>query len=283
MKRAFILALALLTLSASLTGLAEAALTPAEGQNLTVDLDGDGVNETLYWRMVPGEHDTYLELSVADAEGVTETFPTEILYGEGVYVADLDGDGAQEILLSGDVMSDDYCTWCLHYADGELHELLFPDGSRGENGEGYYKVGYGQVTALGDGKLTLTGSQDALGTWMGSRTLALTPWERFEFADAGFWLRDVADPADPDLWEYGALTLTTALPYTDLQGRPAGTLQPGDRILIYATDKRETVCFATPDGMNGALSISFDYERGYGWLVDGIPETDCFEYVPYAD
>ena len=39
----------------------------------------------------------------------------------------------------------------------------------------------------------------------------------------------------------------------------------------------------TPDGLIGALDISPDYDRGWGWMVNGVGEADCFEYVPYAD
>ena len=39
----------------------------------------------------------------------------------------------------------------------------------------------------------------------------------------------------------------------------------------------------TEDGMEGVLSISENYEAGWGHLVNDIPEEELFEYIPYAD
>ena len=286
MKRIMVLML-MLCLLAGVAAMAEAVgnapLTPAAGEALVVDLDGDGTDETLTWAMEPGEYDEAMTLTVTGADGAPIEYETDILWGEAVYVVDLDGDGAQEVLMSGDEMSDDYVTYCLHYAGGALHEVLFPDCGRGENNRGYYRTGYGRITGIGDNRLTLAGSQDVLGTWFASRTVALTPWDRFEFFDAGLWERELGDTSDPDLWGYGALTLKVSLAFLDLQDGSTGTLEPGSQLLVYASDKREFARFIARDGTNGALSISPDYERGWGWLVDGIPEEDCFEQVFYAD
>ena len=291
MKRILCL-LTALCLLASVPAMAEAVgsapLTPAADEALVIDLDGDGASETVRWEMKPGDYDSVLTLTVASEGGASATYATDIIWAGEVYVVDLDKDGAQEILLSGDVMSDDYCTVCLRWDGAALYELLFPDGSRADsNTEGYFKQCYGRVDAVGDNLITLSGSQDILGTWFATRTLTLSPYDRFEFNDAGLWLRslDSYEGADDDLWEYAALTVTQPLPYADEHhhDQVIGTLQPGDRILIYASDKREVACFATPDGASGALAIEPDYEQGWGWLVDGIPEDECFENVPYAD
>ena len=282
-----------LCLLAGVPALAEAVgnapLTPSAGEALAIDLDGDGTRETLSWQMAPGEYDDNLTLTVEAENGASQTYATDIIWNEGVYVVDLDDDGAQEIFLTGDVMSDDYYTWCLRWDGARLYEVLFPDGERGENGDGYYKQGYGRVNAVGDNLLSLSGSQDVLGTWFATRVLTLTPYDRFEFNDAGLWLRSLDGYEGPedndDLWNYAALTVAQPLPYGDEHDpdQSAGTLEPGEKILIYASDKEEVAYFSTRDGVSGALAISQNYEQGWGWLVDGIPEEECFEYVPYAD
>ena len=290
MKRIMVLLLTLCLL-AGVPALAEAVgnapLKLAAGELLAIDLDGDGTVENVTWAMEPGEYEDAMTLTVAAEDGSAQRYATDIIWGETVYVVDIDGDGAQEILLTGDVMSDDYYTWCLRWDGAALYEVLFPDGERGENGEGYYKQGYGLVDAVGDNLISLSGSQDVLGTWFATRTLRLTPYDRFEFNDAGLWMRSLDDyeGADDDLWEFAALTVTQSLPYADEHHRDqtVGTLEPGDRILIYASDKKEFAYFASQDGASGALNISPNYEQGWGWLVDGIPEEECFETVPYAD
>lgn len=255
-----------------------------ENRPAFVDLDGDGIQEVVSWRYAPGEYEESLLVTVGSADGTAATCRTDILWDEQVYIRDLDGDGAQEILLSGDVMSADYVTYCLRYTGGALAELLFPDSGRGdENGDGYYKYGYGAITAIDGNRLVLSGSQDILGTWFATRAVTLTPLCRFEFDDDGIWVRDGADLSDAGLWEYAALTLRTSVAYYGAEGSPNGVLSPGDRIIPYASDKRDRVWFATPDGIRGVLSISHDYERGWGWLVEGRSEEELFEYVPYAD
>ena len=291
MKRLLPCLLILSVLILSVPALAEPAGTPdpiPEDTRVAVDLDGDGAEEVVSWAMVMGEYEAVLTLTVEAADGAAQTYPTDILGIGAVYVTDLDGDGARELLMTGDVMSDDYYTWCLRYDRGALYEVLFPDSGRGTVIDAYFKYGYGLITAVGDNQITLSGSQDVLGTWFGSRTLTLAPSGHFEFDDDGLWTRDLGDPDnpdrdDPELWAYGALTVTQPLPYADLQGNPAGTLEPGARIRVCASDKREIARFIAQDGASGVLAISLDYERGWGWLVDGIPEDECFDMIPYAD
>ena len=283
MKRFLSILLAVMLLgTAAVADSAPGALTLSEGEPISVDLDGDGAEERVGWTMRATDYEPELWLTVEPEGGAPVEYGTPILWGQSAFVVDLDGDGVREILLTGDEMSDDYVTFCLRYEGGELREILFPDAARGDNGGGYFKWGYGRVTDFGENRVTLSGSQDVLGTWFAERTFALTPLYRFEFADDGLWVRN-ADLADDDLWEYGALELKAALPYADVDGSPAGALEPGDRILITASDKRETARFVTRDGREGVLAISPDYERGWGLLVNGVPEDELFTFVPYAD
>ena len=249
----------------------------ALAEELETDLDGDGVAERVRWAMEPVDEDwEVLTVYVDEAR-----FESPIISSEAVYVEDLDGDGTQELLLTGDVASDDYYTWCLRWEDGQLIEVLFPDVDRGENTTGYFAAGYGMITDI-NGTLTLTGSQDALGTWFASREVALTPYYRFEIADDGMWCRDVEDLTS-DSWEYSALTTSMPMEYLTTDGETTEILPAGSRLIPFSTDKENIVWFLTEDGVTGAFSISPDYEKGWGMLVDGISEDDVFDYVPYAD
>ncbi len=278
--------LALALLSCLLPALAEGGIPEGalpEDTPLSVDLDGDGTPEQVSWAMVrENEYDAYLTFTVRPAGSGATTYRTDIIQAEAVCALDLDGDGAVELLASGDVMSDDYYTWCLRYRNGAMYEVLFPDGNRGKNDDAYYKYGYGRITGVDGSRLTLCGSQDVLGTWFGCRTVELAPSGHFEFCDAGFWIRQIDDADLADLWRYAALTTTVELPYMGEDGQ-AGVLPPGTKLLIRASDKRETAWFTTSGMVNGRLSISRNEEQGWGWMVDGIPEEDCFEYVLYAD
>jgi hypothetical protein len=265
--------------------LSASCVSPEKDARVQIDLDGDGTTETVSWTMAPGEYDIYLSLTVEPASGAPTTYRTDILAYSRVYIQDLDSDGMSEILLTGDVMSDDYYTWCLQYRNGTLFEVLFPDASRGENYGGYFKAGYGLVTGITEyGIVDLTGSQDVLGTWMASRRVRLDSPGRFEFCDNYLWERPSETYTDEaGLWEYAALTVKSPVPYTGDHGCASGMLSPGDQIMIYATDKDSEALFYTRDDITGILSLSRNYEKGWGWLVSGIPEEDCFEYLRYAD
>ena len=287
MRKIFVILLALLLIGGN--ALAEPfetdgyAIDPANPP--AIDLDGDGAAETVTFEMVPDEYDNYLQIQVTTSEGATLTYDTGIIYGEGAWACDMDGDGIVEIFAWGDVMSDDYYTWCVQYTGRILKPVLFADVERGSvNGPGYYKWGYGQLTDADPaaGTVTLCGSQDVLGTYFMCRTLRLEEDGLFEYGDDGWWRRDVSAMLDDaDSWEYGALTLKAAVPCE--VGGAADTLNPGDQIIITGTDKETKASFIARDGREGMLAISEDYERGWGMLVDGVPEGDLFEFVPYAD
>lgn len=250
------------------------------GEICAIDLDGDGVEENVRTLMDDPSYDNSLVLQVETQELLYE-FPTYIYWNEEAFCADLDGDGRQEILLSGDEASADFVTCCLSFDPEEgLRALQFADAGRGENTGEYSDWGYGRLDAIAGNKLTLSGSQDALGTWWCSREFTLRDG-RFELDDDGLW-HVVEDFDDPELWEYRALAPTRELSVT-LEDGTAATLGAGEQLLITETDKQSFVGFVTKTGQRGRLAISPDTENGWGYLVDGVSEYDCFEYVPYAD
>ena len=275
---------ALLLAAGALTGAGEAippeAYVPRD-THVRLDLDGDGEQETVYWETV--REDEYSEkcmLTVTLGDGTVLTYAPDFEYALGVYAADMDADGGAELLISGDEASDDYVTVCLRLFRGRLEPLMFADCSRGTENRGYDRWGYGMVTAIEGSSVTLTGSQDVLGTWFASRTFALSDAGVFEFADSGKWVRDPVS-LDGEAWEYAGLTAKRDLPCTAEDGSYA-VLPAGTRLMILASDK-ETADFVTESGLRGTLDIERDWDRGWGYRVDGVPEEDAFIYIPYAD
>ena len=255
---------------------------PADTE-VSVDLDYDGNDETVSWTSVYDE-ENYIEevaLKIASAGGGSLEW-VEYLYGARVYITNIDSNGPCEVFLTGDQMSDDYITYCLQYVGGSLMPLMFADAMRGENTGGYYEYGYGMVTDISENALTLCGSQDVLGTYFGSRVYGLGNG-RFELADDGLWRFDV-DVNDPDMWEYRALTLLNELPviFTENGGEQQGVLNAGDKLIVTASDKVSIVYFTVRDGRQGYFLIQPDV-MNWGSLVNGMSESEMFEYVPYAD
>lgn len=262
-----------------------AAFAPVElaaDAGFETDLDGDGVNEYVTWTQVPlDEYDSEAVVTVINMDGEETGWHSGMLYGVKVWVTDIDGNGLKEIFVSGDQMSDDYVTFCLNFTGAMLEQLLFADVNRGENTDGYFPWGYGMVTSIDGGEIKLTGSQDMLGTWMASRRFSLIDGI-FEIVDDGYWFCDV-DVNDPEAWEYCSLNPVKEIPVTFVEEYEMvdGMLQPGERIILTRFDKYDAF-FVTEDDRFGFITAERDEENWY-WTIDGIPEYEMFEYVPYAD
>ena len=252
-----------------------------ENTFVDLDLDGDGVTEKVYWKDMPvDEYSVRCVVIVATSSGSMLTFEPEYEYTTCAYAADLDGDSRAEFLISGDQASSDYITYCLHLFNGRIEPAMFADCSRVNYNRGYDKHGYGEISAIEGNTLTLSGSQDILGTWFGKRTFTLADTGVFEFADDGKWVREETE-MDSELWEYLGLVTIVKVRYTAPDGSPA-ELPAGTRLMVTASDK-QTADFVTDKGIRGTLEISPDDLSGWGFYVDWKPESQVFAYVPYAD
>ena len=250
-------------------------------QRLEIDLNGDGEAEQVLIKLQGPEEEQTVSVFVSASDGAMYTYDTDVMWLSDAWATDLDGDGQMEILISGDEMSDDYFTWCLRFDDeAGLVALEVADANRGENTDGYFDAGYGAVTAIDGNRLTMVGSQDVLGTWMAARTFTLKDG-RFELEDGGLW-KLLSWEDEEEMWEYGSLTLTAELPVTLSDGSD-DVLRKGDQLVITQTDKVSIVYFRTRDGREGSFPIEPNLEEGWGSLVNGVPEYDLFEYLPYAD
>lgn len=245
-----------------------------------LDLDGDGEEEIIRARMQDNVEEENLTLQV-ETDELIYSYYTYIIFEEAAYAADLDGDGRIEILLTGDEASADYFTWCLKFSREEgLQPIKFADANRGENTDDYFECGYGRLDAIDETTITLTGSQDALGTWMCSRQFTLRDG-RFELYDDGIWhVNENYD--DPEVWEYRCLTTTRELPIT-MEDGTRSILPVGTSFLVTETDKKSFVGVRTKEGELGKISVEPNTEEGWGFLIDGESEYDYFAYIPYAD
>lgn len=250
-------------------------------EKLELDLDNDGGAEKLQLRMEGLEDEAILRLIIEGTDGAVNIYDTWIMYPETCFIIDMNGDGIQEILLSGDLQSDDYCTWCLNYdLESGIRAFNFADANRGMNTGEYYDSGYGKIISLDGNTITLRGSQDMLGTWMADRTFTLRD-ETFELEDGGKWImQDIT--VDEFIWEYFCLNPIKDVPVTFEDGS-TGTLGAGEKFVITFTDKASVAGFVTQDGRKGSIAITENTNEGWGYMIDGFADYEYFEYIPYAD
>lgn len=246
----------------------------------TLDLNGDGEIEQAWLQMVGAEEERTLMLVVVGADQGVNTFTTGIRHDAQGGALDLNGDGRMEIYLTGDQFSNDYVTYCLIYTKSGLKPVPFPHFNRSGVFEDTSDFGYGRILGGGNGQITLAGTQDVLGTWEASRTLELRD-TGFAFADNGLFVVN----NDEDAWEYRCLTLTKPISvvFTDGETDAAGTLDAGASFIIEKTDLTSIVYFRTKNDRTGFFEIAPDTARGWGSMIEGQPEGDFFEYIPYAD
>ncbi len=241
---------------------------------VVMDLNGDGVEETLEYHVVDGDNE-YAYIAIAGTDTVFA--PKDYFFNTDMFTVDVDGDGKIEIFLYGDVASDDYYTYVTHYENGTFVELSAPDINRGINTDAYNPYVYGYVVGIGENTVRFSGTQDVLGTYAMERTLALVS-NRFEIADDGMWIR--SDAGD-DVWEYQGLTLLQELTLTAEDGSDI-VLHPGEKILPIASDKVSVVQFTTEDSRVGTAEYAFSEDEWVSY-VNGISERELFEAVHYAD
>jgi len=281
MKKLLVFLLAMMMVCTAACAENSAVIEIHEGEKLTLDLDGDGAVEDIYYQMIGVEYEETLQLVIDGSDGEINVFGTDILYLYHAEIVDMDGDGTQEIILSGDVGSDDYYTWCLNYdVETGIEMMLFPDAERGENTDSYFTRGYGVVMNIEGCDITLRGSQDVLGTWMCSRTFTLKDGQ-FELEDGGMWIMDDL-AADETVWEYYYLNPITELPVRFEDGSE-GILYPGEKFVPTKTDKLTVVSFLTQDGRRGTINLEENTEEGWGHKINGVADWEYFEYMPYAD
>lgn len=250
-------------------------------EKIEIDLDGDGEAEKLTLRMDGVEYESCLRLIIEGSDGAANVYDTMIEYPMSCFCMDMDGDGKQEILLSGDIASDDYFTYCLNYdLETGIHAFSFADASRGANTDEYQSEGYGRIVALNGNTITLRGSQDVLGTWMADRTFTLENGV-FELNDGGKWIIPFDAEAEFE-WDYGCLNPIKEVPVTFSDGS-TGTLAAGEKFVITGTDKVSFAEFITQDGRTGSILIAENTQEGWGYEINGEADYTYFEYIPYAD
>lgn len=243
-----------------------------------VDLDGDGEDEVVDLILLPTETDDSLRWTVSVTKGREQKrFQTDILNDMpyDLWVGDLDEDGRYEIFFHGDAASDDY----LIYAFRSDMSLLFfePDDrfADWEDNEGESNVFAGRIEGFEDGHIVIEGIIDMLGTHWGVRNYAIGD-DGVIGPVSSVWAFD--EPEDRFLTVTRTMTAYRAAVRRD--PGEAFTLEPGDRICTLASDGFERMWFETERGREGVLILVRDEENT--WLIDGVPEEDCFEFLPYS-
>ncbi len=249
----------------------------AEELPYAADLDGDGTTETLDLAVYTRPEDDYprwaLVLTQDGAEKRCETWvPCDTWYD--LFVGDLDADGKYEIFFHGDTASDDYLIYGFF---SDLTPIPFAPDER------LYRYGKmdgdlvfdARVDGFEEGHLVVSGSVNMLGTHDGLRTYGIDE-NGVMVPLTTVWTFEEDD--DRHLTVTKELTAYAARVRRD-PGEPF-TLEPGDKVWPLASDGYSRLWFKMGGGKTGVLLLTPDEENM--WLIDGVPEAEFFENLPYA-
>ncbi len=255
-------------------------LTFDENSALNIDLDGNGEKETITVELTKGQEyelDKHT-LTVTSQSGKAVSAVINIADFFTGYACDVDGDGNVELIACGNEETYYSMTWVLRYTDGEL---IFAAPCFECQDEYIAASASGRVIDIKNGVLIIEDIVDVLGTWGGTT--------QFELSDDPFaltripgsvWTRNSAE-LDDEFWNSCTMETIRELPVTfDGESSPA-TLEAGVKIAITESDYETYIAFITEDGRTGRILVSRDVEN-WGWLIDGIHESEYFESIPYA-
>lgn len=250
---------------------------------LAADLDGDGTPETVTVEVIP-EQNYQLEkreVVITNAANERTSAVLDIASGFAGFAFDAGGDGVTELLISGDIESNDYDTWLLRYQNGAIvtGKPFYEDEDEEER---VLPSAPGCVKGIEQGYAIIERNIDILGTWGGSARFAVVEPCALERIADSLWERD-ASFIDAEYWEYCMLITKRELPVTlDGETEPS-MLEKGVKIAVTSSDYESFVTFVTEDGRTGRIDMEKnDDPDEWGWKIDGLSEGEYFEGVPYA-
>lgn len=186
--------------------------------------------------------------------------------------------GACVVLSLDESGTELYRTYVYALADGSLAQT-----SKANGYVTHIAGGSGDLTAFA----TICKWIDILGSYRACREYALNAEYVLEPAGDGLW-QVLEDDVYQENIAYYTLATTRKIPVQVLENgqyRDA-TLGPDQSIRVTAWDEESTVYYLNAsDGSAGRLFVVLDKDNeewGRAYLIDGVPEFDCFEKLPYA-
>ena len=233
------------------------------------DLDGCGTPESVQLLRIWDQYDQQsFVLRIQKGSDVFDTgfeeadasYPAS--FNAHIWLADLDTDGYPEVYFNGNMNGDQYVlnVWSLKTGTPQL--IPFEDQTFME----------AAIIGVSDNSLQLESTQNVLGSYSAIRAYALHD--------------DVLTPLG-DAWQivpantsYSRMTVVMDIPVT-LDDGTQSVFGPGTVLQVTGTDGKSFVDVITNDGVTGRIAVE-QPAGDWQWYIDGKPELEYFELVPYA-
>lgn len=212
-----------------------------------IDLNCDGTDDEISF-----SGGTVNIVSGTDSSG----FDTGVTDIDGARLYDVDLDGVFELFVSGSTASGDNILYCLKLDGVSLIPVPF------DNEE----YACGELKAFSADSVNVSSRINVLGTYSYDRS--------YKFADGKLI------PAATE--SYKVISDKFITPNAELALIEGGTIAAGTEIKVVETDLSTFVSVQTADGTVGKLQLS-QTDGDTGWLINGTPEGELFDSLPYAD
>lgn len=261
-------------------------LTVSYEQPFSYDWDKDGSDEVFTWGENAISNEGVLTVhfeSDMSRDAIIET--PWLIYDGMIAFTDLDGDGTEEVFLTGSDGTYNFVTYAFRMENGTLTPMpLAPDPALPRTTPLQYVPGCLQDTLDENGNLQIAGVIDLLGTFSVTRP--------YHMADGAFSpVLGVLLPFDME--NAYPCTLIADLPCTftnvpneDVELTDADTMSAYSVVAMtgvrYEADGSAAAFFSTGDGMCGAFrAVPVEGTYGYSWTVGGLQLYEAFESLPF--
>ena len=212
----------------------------------TLDLNGDGNDDEI---SISGGT---VNIESGANGGAFETGLEEISVA---LLHDADCDGNFELFVGGDMASDDYILYCLEFDGASTTDITF-------DGEDYI---YGDISSFKANTVSVNTPANILGTYSCIKD--------YKYTDGEF--------KSVDSESYKIKSETFIVPAVDLTLDDGSIISAGTELKVTGTDFESFVSVKTKDGAGGKLELTTN-SGDSGWLINGIPEGEAFQELPYA-
>mgnify|MGYP004615591363 FL=1 len=233
------------------------------------DLDGCGTPETVQLLRIWDQYDQQsFVLRIQKGSDVFDTgfeepdvsYPAS--FNAHIWLADLDADGYPEVYFNGNMNGDQYVlnVWSLKTGTPELipfEDQIFLEAA---------------IISVSDTSIQLESTQNVLGSYSAIRAYALDDGVLTPLGDA--WQIVPANTS------YSRLSVVRDIPVT-LDDGTESVFGTGTVLQVTGTDGKSFVDVITSDGVTGRIAVE-QPAGDWQWYIDGKPELEYFELVPYA-
>lgn len=233
------------------------------------DLDGCGTPETVQLLRIWDQYDQQsFVLRIQKGSDVFDTgfeepdvsYPAS--FNAHIWLADLDADSYPEVYFNGNMNGDQYVlnVWSLKTGTPELipfEDQIFLEAA---------------IVSVSEDSIQLESTQNVLGSYSAIRAYALHDGVLTPLGDA--WQIVPANTS------YSRLSVVKDIPVMMDDGTES-TFGPGTVLQVTGTDGKSFVDVITSDGVTGRIAVE-QPAGDWQWYIDGEPELEYFELVPYA-